>query len=494
MGSIRGFMTVARQPEGREAPAERVKHWREFAVRHTPAESAAQASRCMDCGTPFCSHSCTLHNIIPDMNDLVMKGRWREAYEVLASTSNFPEFTGRVCPALCEAGCVLNRVMDAPVTIRSLELAVIEKAWASGWVAPRPAAVKTGRKVAVVGSGPAGLACAQQLARAGHAVEVFEKADRAGGLLRYGIPDFKLEKTVIDRRLSQMEAEGVVFHLSCAVGGQKFPEGVMNLAKKTVTAQQLLKKFDAVVLAAGAEVPRNLEVPGRQLKGVSYALELLQPLNRRTAGDAVPELIDCAGADVVIIGGGDTGSDCVGAVNRQGAKSVVQIEHKPKPPAAEDQLLEWPAWPNKLRTSSSHEEGCTRLWSVGTKRLSADKAGAVKGVVVADLKWTRDAETDRWKCEEVPGSERELRADRVFLAMGFVSPSSGLLEAFGVKKTARGTADAGTADFRTSADRVWACGDCRFGQSLVVRAMAEGRACAAAVDRALMGESELPGV
>ena len=491
MGSIRGFMTVARQAEGKEAPAERVKHWREFAVRLTDAQCAEQGSRCMDCGTPFCSSACTLHNIIPDMNDLVMKGRWQEAYDVLAATSNFPEMTGRVCPALCEAGCVLNRIMDAPVTIRSLELAVIEKAWASGWVVPRPAAVKTGRKVAVVGSGPAGLACAQQLARAGHAVEVFEKADRAGGLLRYGIPDFKLEKAVIDRRLAQLEAEGVVFHLSTAVGSQKFPEGVMNLAKKTVTAQQLLKKFDAVVLAAGAEVPRNLDVPGRQLKGIAYALEYLQPVNRRTAGDAVPDAIDCAGADVVIIGGGDTGSDCVGAANRQGAKSVVQIEYKPKPPAAEDKLLEWPNWPHKLRTSSSHEEGCTRLWSVITKRFVADKAGAVKGVVVADLKWTKEAATGRWTSEEVPGSERELKADRVFLAMGFLSPAAGLLDAFGAKKTARGNADADTKDFKTSADKVWACGDCRHGQSLVVRAMAEGRACAAAVDRALTGETEL---
>ena len=460
MGSIRGFMTVARQPEGREAPAERVKHWREFAVRHTPAESAAQASRCMDCGTPFCSHSCTLHNIIPDMNDLVMKGRWREAYEVLASTSNFPEFTGRVCPALCEAGCVLNRVMDAPVTIRSLELAVIEKAWASGWVAPRPAAVKTGRKVAVVGSGPAGLACAQQLARAGHAVEVFEKADRAGGLLRYGIPDFKLEKTVIDRRLSQMEAEGVVFHLSCAVGGQKFPEGVMNLAKKTVTAQQLLKKFDAVVLAAGAEVPRNLEVPGRQLKGVSYALELLQPLNRRTAGDAVPELIDCAGADVVIIGGGDTGSDCVGAVNRQGAKSVVQIEHKPKPPAAEDKLLEWPAWPNKLRTSSSHEEGCTRRWNINSLEFLG-KDGKLTGVKVQEIDWKPNPEGGRPLMVE-KGKPEVIKCELVLLAMGFLKPEQPKF-----------------------ADNVFVAGDAANGASLVVRAMASGRKAAEDVDKYL---------
>ena len=486
MGKVTGFLEFERLQEAAEDKRERVKHYREFVVHLSDEQAATQGARCMDCGTPFCMSGCPINNIIPDWNDLVYKQDWKNAIETLHSTNNFPEFTGRVCPAPCEEACVL-RINEDPVGIKSIEHAIIDKGWDAGWVKPRPAARKTGKKVAVVGSGPAGLACAQQLARAGHGVVVFEKNDRIGGLLRYGIPDFKLEKGHIDRRLEQMAAEGVTFRTGTYVGNQRPGKGIPDWATGTIAAGKLLAEFNAVVLAGGAEQPRDLPVPGRELDGVHYAMEFLPLQNKRVAGDAgVPDLW-ATGKHVVIIGGGDTGSDCVGTSNRHGAKSVTQFELLPTPPDPERNLV-WPYWPTRLRTSSSHEEGANRDWSVATKAFIGE-GGKVKELKAVRLEW-KDG-----KMGEAPGSEFTLPADLVLLAMGFVSPVRSILDAFGVEKDARGNARAATEGrgcYATSVAKVFAAGDMRRGQSLVVWAIREGRQCARAVDEFLMGSSELP--
>ncbi|MCX8005501.1 MAG: glutamate synthase subunit beta [Burkholderiaceae bacterium] len=448
----------------------------------------------MDCGIPFCNNGCPVNNIIPDFNDLVYRQQWRQALEVLHSTNNFPEFTGRVCPAPCEAACVLNINSD-PVGIKSIEHAIIDKGWAEGWVVPQAPKRRTGKKVAIVGSGPAGLAAAQQLARVGHEVTVFEKSDRIGGLLRYGIPDFKLEKSHIDRRLAQMQAEGVTFRPGVLVGPAHLNGGVNNWARQTIDAQQVLREYDAVILAGGAEVPRDLPIPGRALRGVHFAMEFLPQQNKVVAGDKVKEQILATGKHVVVIGGGDTGSDCVGTSNRQGAKRVTQFELLPQPPAHENKLLTWPYWPVKLRTSSSHEEGVSRDWAVTTKRFLDDGKGNVRALVAARVDWQQDPLTGQMRMQEVPGSEFELPAELVLLAMGFVAPAAPVLDAFGVERDGRGNARAatdGAAAYRTNVEKVFAAGDMRRGQSLVVWAIREGRQCARAVDEYLMGASVLP--
>ncbi|HXF46921.1 MAG TPA: glutamate synthase subunit beta [Burkholderiaceae bacterium] len=494
MGKVTGFLEYARLEEAAEAPEKRKKHWREFIVHLSDEQAAIQGARCMDCGVPFCNNGCPINNIIPDFNDLVYRQQWREALTVLHSTNNFPEFTGRVCPAPCEAACVLN-INDDPVGIKSIEHAIIDKGWSEGWVEPQPPKRKTGKKVAIVGSGPAGLAAAQQLARAGHDVTVFEKNDRIGGLLRYGIPDFKLEKAHIDRRLAQMQAEGVTFHAGVLVGKKGLNGGVTNWAKRTLDPEQVLKEFDAVVLAGGAEQPRDLPVPGRNLRGVHFAMEFLPQQNKVVAGDKVKDQILATGKHVVVIGGGDTGSDCVGTSNRQGAKSVTQFELLPQPPVHENKELTWPYWPLKLRTSSSHEEGVRRDWAVTTKAFKDDGNGNVKALVAARVDWQKDPATGQMKMQEVPGSEFEIPADLVLLAMGFVSPVGAVLESFGVERDPRGNARApteGAGSYRTNVDKVFAAGDMRRGQSLVVWAIREGRQCARAVDEYLMGSSSLP--
>jgi glutamate synthase (NADPH) small chain len=431
----------------------------------------------MDCGTPFCMSGCPVNNIIPDWNDLVYRQDWHRAIDVLHSTNNFPEFTGRVCPAPCEAACTLN-INDDPVGIQSIEHAIADRAWESGWVAPQPPERETGKRVAVIGSGPAGLACAQQLARAGHRVAVFEKSDRIGGLLRYGIPDFKMDKVSIDRRVDQMRAEGVEFHVNQHVG-------------RDVEARKLCDDFDAVVLAGGAEQPRDLPVPGRELAGVHFAMDFLPQQNKVVAGDHVPDQIMATGKHVVVIGGGDTGSDCVGTSNRQGAASVTQFELLPQPPELENKPVVWPYWPIKLRSSSSHEEGCNRDWAVATKRFEG-RDGRVEKLIAARVAWQKD-EQGQLVMREVPGSEFEMKADLVLLAMGFLGPvHGGMLEAFDVAKDGRGNVAADTDSYRTSLPKVFAAGDMRRGQSLVVWAIREGRQCARAVDAFLMGYSELP--
>jgi len=440
----------------------------------------------MDCGTPFCMSGCPVNNIIPDFNDLVYKQDWQRAIESLHSTNNFPEFTGRICPAPCEEACVL-RINDDPVGIKSIEHAIIDKAFEEGWVRPQPPARKTGRKVAVVGSGPAGLACAQQLARAGHEVTVFEKNDRIGGLLRYGIPDFKMEKWLIDRRVDQMKAEGVVFRAGVFVGESRPGRGVTDGAAETVAPEKIVAEFHAVVLSGGAEQPRDLPIPGRELDGVRFAMEFLPLQNKRVAGDkGVPDLW-ATDKHVVVIGGGDTGSDCVGTSNRHGAKSVTQFELLPMPPDPELNPV-WPYWPTRLRTSSSHEEGVNRDWSIATKEFVGEN-GKVKALKTVRLQW-KDGKTS-----EVRGSESTLPADLVLLAMGFVSPVPEVLDAFGVARDPRGNAKAtsdGKGSYVTSVPKIFAAGDMRRGQSLVVWAIREGRQCARAVDEFLMGFSELP--
>ncbi len=486
MGKITGFLEHARVEEAHEPKEARKKHYHEFITHLTDEDARTQGARCMDCGIPFCMSGCPVNNIIPDWNDLVYRQDWKAAIETLHSTNNFPEFTGRVCPAPCEEACVL-RINEDPVGIKSIEHAIIDKAWEAGWVRPLPAARKTGKKVAVVGSGPAGLACAQQLARAGHGVVVFEKNDRIGGLLRYGIPDFKLEKWQIDRRMEQMAAEGVSFRTGIHVGNQRPGRGVPDWATGTIAAGKLVAEFDAVVLVGGAEQPRDLPIPGRELDGVHFAMEFLPLQNKRVAGDAgVPDLWACD-KHVVIIGGGDTGSDCVGTSNRHGARSITQFELLPMPPDVE-RNPDWPYWPTRLRTSTSHEEGVSRDWSVATKQFVGES-----GRVTA-LKAVRLQLTDG-KMSEIPGSEFTLPADLVLLAMGFVSPVQSVLDAFGVEKDARGSAKAttdGAGCYATSALKVFAAGDMRRGQSLVVWAIREGRQCARAVDEFLMGASELP--
>ena len=486
MGKITGFLEYERLEEPHEAPQARKRHYREFYLRLADEDAKIQGARCMDCGIPFCMEGCPVNNIIPDFNDLVYRQDWERAIETLHSTNNFPEFTGRICPAPCEEACVL-RINDDPVGIKSIEHAIIDKAWESGWVKPQPAVHKTGKKVAVVGSGPAGLACAQQLARAGHQVTVFEKNDRIGGLLRYGIPDFKLEKKVIDRRLGQLSAEGIEFRCRVCVGKERPGKGILNDAKAFLPAANVLADFDAVVLAGGAEVARDLPIPGRELAGVHYAMEFLPLQNKRVAGDAaVPELW-ASGRHVVVIGGGDTGSDCVGTANRHGAASVTQFEVLPMPPDVERNPV-WPYWPARLRTSASHEEGVERDWSIATKAL-AGEGGKVKALKAVRLAW-KDG-----KPAEIPGSEFDMPADLVLLAMGFVSPAQSLLEEFGIEKDARGNAKAateGAGGYATSVPKVFAAGDMRRGQSLVVWAIREGRQCARAVDEFLTGFSALP--
>ncbi|MDP2706449.1 MAG: glutamate synthase subunit beta [Burkholderiales bacterium] len=484
MGKVTGFMEFQRLEEAHEAPAQRKKHFREFFLRLTDEQAGIQGARCMDCGIPFCMSGCPVNNIIPDFNDLVYHQDWHNAIETLHSTNNFPEFTGRVCPAPCEEACVL-RIIDDAVGIKSIEHAIIDKAWQEGWVKPQLAAAKTGRRVAVIGSGPAGLACAQQLARAGHDVMVFEKNDRIGGLLRYGIPDFKMDKWIIDRRLEQMRAEGVKFKTNHAVGPA--PVGAGNSAAKVLDATTIADEFDAVVLAGGAEQPRDLPVPGRELAGIHFAMDFLPLQNRRVAGDKGIEELWATGKHVVIIGGGDTGSDCVGISNRHGAASVIQFELLPMPPDVDKNPV-WPYWPQRLRTSSSHEEGVQRDWAVATKRFEG-KNGKVQKLVAVRVEW-KDG-----KMQEVPGSEFEMKADLVLLAMGFVSPVQTMLDAFGVEKDARGNAKAttdGEGCYATSASKIFAAGDMRRGQSLVVWAIREGRQCARAVDEFLTGSSTLP--
>ena len=486
MGKPTGFLEFQRIKEGYENAESRVTHFREFVPRLGDDQAKTQGARCMDCGIPFCNNGCPVNNLIPDWNDLVYRGRWQEAIATLHSTNNFPEFTSRICPAPCEAACTLN-IQQAPVGIKSIERAIIDKAGENGWVVPQPPARKSGKKVAVVGSGPAGMAAAQQLARAGHAVTVFEKNDRIGGLLRYGIPDFKLDKRLIDWRMAQMKVEGVKFVTGTMVTGANLPKGIVNDAKKTVTAAQLRNDYDAVVLAGGAEHPRDLPVPGRELKGVHFALEFLIPQNKEVAGDRANP-ISVKGKHVLVIGGGDTGSDCVGTSNRHGAASITQIELLARPPELENGPLTWPYWPLKLRTSSSHEEGCERDWSIGTKAFVGEN-GVLKAVKAVRLEWRNG------KMSEVPGSEFEIRADYVFLAMGFVSPVGGVLDAFGVDRDNRGNARAGTEgdlSYATSVKGVFAAGDMRRGQSLVVWAIREGRQCARSVDEYLMGSSTLP--
>ena len=486
MGKITGFMEYERLEEPHEAPQARKQHYREFIVHLSDADAGVQGARCMDCGIPFCMSGCPVNNIIPDFNDLVYRQDWARAIETLHSTNNFPEFTGRICPAPCEEACVL-RINEDPVGIKSIEHAIIDKAWESGWVKPQPAPHRSGKRVAVVGSGPAGLACAQQLARAGHAVTVFEKNDRIGGLLRYGIPDFKLDKGVIDRRLAQMAAEGVEFRTGVCVGKAPPGKGIPNDAKTFLAPEKLLGEFDAVVLSGGAEVPRDLPIPGRELEGVHFAMEFLPLQNKRVAGDAGVPRLTARGKHVVVIGGGDTGSDCIGTSNRHGAASVTNFELFPMPPDVERNSI-WPYWPTRLRTSSSHEEGVARDWSIATKSFEGEN-GKLKALKAVRLAW-KDG-----KSSEIPGSEFELPADLVLLAMGFVSPVQSLLDELGVDKDARGNARAttdGAGCFATSKPKVFAAGDLRRGQSLVVWAIREGRQCARAVDEFLMGFSELP--
>jgi len=487
MGKVTGFLEYERLDEGYEPVPQRVKTWKEFVIGLNDEQAKIQSARCMDCGTPFCNNGCPVNNIIPDFNDLVYRNDWKRAIEVLHSTNNFPEFTGRVCPAPCEAACTLN-VNDDPVGIKSIEHAIIDRAWAEGWVQPQPATVKTGKTVAVVGSGPAGLAAAQQLARAGHAVTVFEKNSRIGGLLRYGIPDFKMEKSHIDRRIEQMKAEGVVFRTGVLVGALPADSKVTNDAQETVTPGQLRAEFDAVLLTGGAELSRDLPVPGRELQGVHFAMEFLPMQNKVVAGDKVKGQITATGKHVVVIGGGDTGSDCVGTSNRHGAASVTQFELMPMPPQEENRPLTWPYWPYKLRTSSSHEEGCEREFAIATKEFIGTK-GKLTALRTVRVEW-KDG-----KMVEVPGSEKDVKCDLVLLAMGFVSPVSSVLEAFGVERDPRGNAKAATDStlaYKTNVDKVFAAGDMRRGQSLIVWAIREGRQAARAVDQYLMGHSELP--
>lgn len=486
MGKVTGFMEFERQKDSYLDVESRVKNYKEFVIPMSDEKATVQAARCMDCGTPFCTTGCPINNIIPDWNDLVYRGNYRQALDTLHSTNNFPEFTGRICPAPCEAACTLNVNREA-VGIKSIELFTVTKGWENGWIVPQLAPVKTGKKVAIVGSGPAGLAAAQQLARAGHDVTVFEKNDRIGGLMRYGIPGFKMEKSVIDRRVEQMQSEGVIFRTGVLVG-KDFPVGVNNWSKETISPDQLQRDFDAIIMAGGAEMPRDLPVPGRELTGIHFAMDFLPLQNKVDAGDKLPDQILAKGKHVVVIGGGDTGSDCVGTSNRHGAVSVTQFEVMPKPPEQENKALVWPYWPLKLRTSSSHDEGCQRDWSVSTKRFEG-KNGKVEKLIACRVEF-KDG-----RMEEVPNSEFEVKADLVLLAMGFVSPVANVLESFGVEKDPRGNVKAttdGDGCYKTSVDKVFAAGDMRRGQSLVVWAIREGRQCARAVDEFLMGSSVLP--
>ena len=482
MGKPTGFLEFERHDRGYDKPEVRRKSWKEFLKPLPDPELGKQAARCMDCGIPFCHTGCPVNNLIPDWNNLVYRSQWKAALATLHSTNNFPEFTGRICPAPCEAACTLN-IDDNPVTIKTIECAIVDRGWREGWIVPLPPAHRTGKHVAVVGSGPAGMAAAQQLARAGHRVTLFEKSDRIGGLLRYGIPDFKMEKHLIDRRVEQMKAEGVEFVTSVEVGA-------------TVSVASLLEDHDALLMTGGTEWARDLEVPGRELAGIHFAMEYLTQQNKRGAGDseavAAPRgTISAAGKHVVVIGGGDTGSDCIGTAVRQGAASITQIEILPKPPEKENKDLTWPNWPNKLRTSSSQEEGCERDWSVLTKRAVGSN-GRVEALECVRLDWVKGA-GGRPQMQEIAGSEFRLKADLVLLAMGFLGPrKEGMVEQSGVALDTRQNVRADTVSYRTSVDKVFAAGDMRRGQSLVVWAIREGRQCARAVDEFLMGSSTLP--
>ena len=479
MGKPTGFIEIARRERSYAPEKERLKHYDEFTVSLSDPEVRQQGARCMDCGIPYCHDGCPINNIIPEWNDLVYQGEWRESLRILHSTNNFPEFTGRICPAPCEAACTLN-ITDQPVTIKTIEVSIVEKGWQEGWIVPRIAKRRTGKNIAVVGSGPAGMACSQQLARAGHSVVLYEKNARIGGLMRYGIPDFKMEKHFIDRRMAQMRAEGVEFRPNSHIG-------------ITIPIEEIQEKFDAVVLTGGAEHPRDMPVPGRELPGVHFAMEFLTQQNRRLNSEPLGEgpVIMASGKHVVVIGGGDTGSDCVGTSNRHGAASVTQLEILPKPPEREDKALTWPDWPLKLRTSSSHDEGCERDWSILTKKIN-ERNGKIEALELVRVTWSQDQD-GAMTMNEVPGSAFELKADLVLLAMGFVHPvKTGMLEDLGVELDRRGNVKADTVDYTTSIPGVWSAGDMRRGQSLVVWAIREGRQCARAVDQALMGSSILP--
>jgi glutamate synthase (NADPH/NADH) small chain len=487
MGKITGFMEFERVEEGYKPVPERLKNYKEFVIGLDDAHAKVQSARCMDCGTPFCNSGCPVNNIIPDFNELVFQGDWKNAIDVLHSTNNFPEFTGRICPAPCEAACTLN-VNDDAVGIKSIEHAIIDRAWSEGWVTPQPPKAKTGKKIAVVGSGPAGMAAAQQLARVGHDVTLFEKNDRIGGLLRYGIPDFKMEKSHIDRRAAQLQAEGVTIRTSVLVG--EMPKGtkVTNWAKDTISAAQLQADFDAVLLTGGSEQSRDLPVPGRELEGIHFAMEFLPQQNKVNAGDKLKGQLRADAKHVIVIGGGDTGSDCVGTSNRHGASSVTQFEVMPQPPEEENRPMTWPYWPLKLRTSSSHEEGCVREFAVSTKAFTGQD-GKVTGLTTVHVEF-KDG-----KLVEIAGTEKHHQADLVLLAMGFVNPVATVLDAFGVEKDARANAKASTDErggYATNVKKVFAAGDMRRGQSLVVWAIREGRQAARAVDTFLMGSSVLP--
>ncbi|MFI4998731.1 MAG: glutamate synthase subunit beta [Reyranellales bacterium] len=482
MGLPTGFMEIERKDRPYQKVEARLKTWKEFVLPLPPAEVAKQGARCMDCGIPFCHNGCPVNNLIPDWNELVRRDRWQAALDVLHSTNNFPEFTGRICPAPCEAACTLN-IDDNPVTIKSIECSIVDRGWEEGWIAPLLPTRKTGKRVAVVGSGPAGMACAQQLARAGHAVTLFEKADRIGGLLRYGIPDFKMEKHLIDRRMRQMEAEGVEFRTGVEVG-------------QTLSVKSLLEGYDAVALTGGSEGPRDLEVPGRNLNGIHYAMDFLVQQNKRVAGDdearAAPKgTLTAKGKHVVVIGGGDTGSDCVGTSNRQGAASVTQLEVMPQPPEHENKALTWPDWPLKMRTSSSHEEGVERDFAVLTKR-AVGKDGRIEALECVHVEWLKGAD-GRMAMQEIAGSAFRLKTDLVLLAMGFLGPRKpGMVEQAGVTLDPRGNVAADVKDYKTSVPKLFAAGDMRRGQSLVVWAIREGRQCARAIDESLMGSTTLP--
>lgn len=487
MGKVTGFLEFQRIEEEYDVVEKRLKNYKEFVHALKPEQARQQGARCMDCGTPFCNNGCPVNNIIPDFNDLVYRDNWKSAIAVLHSTNNFPEFTGRICPAPCEAACTLN-INNQPIGIKSIEHAIIDRAYEEGWVTPQPANVKTGKKVAVVGSGPSGMAAAQQLARAGHAVTLFEKNDKVGGLLRFGIPDFKLDKSHIDRRVEQMIAEGVVICTNTLIGEMPAGSKVTNWATTSIKPEQLMKEFDAVLLTGGSEQSRDLPVPGRELDGVHFAMEFLPQQNRVNAGVKMPEQLRADGKHVIVIGGGDTGSDCVGTSNRHGAASVVQFEVMARPPEQENKPMTWPYWPYKLRTSSSHVEGCEREFAIATKEFIGEngKLTALKTVQV---------EMKDGKFLEVAGTEKVWKADLVLLAMGFVSPVNTVLAGFGVEPDARGNAKASTevkGGYATNVPKVFAAGDMRRGQSLVVWAIREGRQAARAVDEFLMGSTELP--
>ena len=471
MGKVTGFLEIDRQDRKYAPASDRIRHYREFVLPLSEQSTKDQAARCMNCGIPFCHNGCPVNNQIPDWNDLVYKGDWQDALRNLHSTNNFPEVTGRICPAPCEAACTLN-LPDAPVTIKSIECAIVDRGWKEGWIVPEPPKAKTGKKVAVIGSGPAGMACAQQLARVGHDVHLFERAAKAGGLLRYGIPDFKMEKHYIDRRVTQMKAEGVTFHYNVNVGVDK-------------PLEELLGEFDAVALSGGAEQPRDLAIPGRDLSGVHFAMDFLPQQNRRVSGEPVTtnEPILAGGKHVVVIGGGDTGSDCIGTSVRQGALSVMQLEIMPRPPEKENKLATWPDWPWKMRTSSSHEEGAVRDFAVNSVQFIGE-GGAVRAIECVRV-------DDKF--QPIEGSHFELKADLVLLAMGFVSPlHEGMLKSSGVALDKRGNVEANQMAYKTSIEKLYACGDMRRGQSLVVWAIREGRQCAHSIDKQLMGATVLP--